>query len=258
MLLQYVCVCSPPRKYLPSPTSHLHPHCFLFTYTSAASVAHTAGSAGQTSAANLTDCAEDAELQAVLAKVCCFLQERNPRVSEFFPDGDELRHQHVTLTRFRHCVSILGLHLTEPELHVLERAFASGRVEGEADYPAFVYTVRRMLDEGAGLRAVEQRRMGVPASGASTSVEEKVLAVAMDKIRRTLATRHTTALPAFREYDRTRKGQVKEGQFFVSLRALGVQLSPQEAGVVGKAFSLGNGEVGYIRFCKETDGAVSA
>eukprot|EP00796_Vickermania_ingenoplastis_P004814 gene4814-3456_t len=198
------------------------------------------------------------DLSAVLDKVCCFLQERNPRVSEFFPDGDELRHQHVTPTRFRHCVSILGIVLTESEIASLEKGFASQRVPGEMDYPGFVYTVRRMLDEGAGERAVMLRRMGktnatIGIDATPQNQEERVFVTTMAKLRRALATRRTQSLPAFREYDRMRKGHVKEGQFFACLMTLGVQLTPLESQAIGKAYSLGNGEMGYIRFCQEVD-----
>lgn len=198
------------------------------------------------------------DLSAVLDKVCCFLQERNPRVSEFFPDGDELRHQHVTPTRFRHCISILGIVLTSSEIAALEKGFASERVPGEMDYPGFVYTVRRMLDEGAGERAVMHRRMGktnatIGIDATPKNQEERVFVTTMAKLRRALATRRTLSLPAFREYDRMRKGHVKEGQFFACLMTLGVQLTPLESLAIGKAYSLGNGEMGYIRFCQEVD-----
>lgn len=201
---------------------------------------------------------EPDDLSAVLDKVCCFLQERNPRVSEFFPDGDELRHQHVTPTRFRHCISILGIVLTESEIAALEKGFASQRVPGEMDYPGFVYTVRRLLDEGAGERAVMLRRMGktnatIGIEATPKNQEERVFVTTMAKLRRALATRRTLSLPAFREYDRMRKGHVKEGQFFACLMTLGVQLTPLESQAIGKAYSLGNGEMGYIRFCQEVD-----
>lgn len=198
------------------------------------------------------------ELGVVLDKVCCFLQERNPRVSEFFPDGDELRHQHVTPTRFRHCISILGIVLTESEIAALEVGFASQRVLGEMDYPGFVYTVRRLLDEGAGERAVLHRRMGktnatIGINATPRNQEERVFVTTMAKLRRALAIRRTQSLPAFREYDRMRKGHVKEGQFFACLMTLGVQLTPMESQAIGNAYSLGNGEMGYIRFCQEVD-----
>lgn len=199
---------------------------------------------------------EAEDLQTVLNKVCCFLQERNPRVSEFFPDGDELRHQHVTPTRFRHCISILGIALTEGELLALEKGFASTRVPGAMDYPGFVYTVRCLLDEGAGERAVALRRMGKPTIGIEATPnnqEERIFVATMARLRRALSTRRTLSLPAFREYDRMRKGHVKEGQFFACLMTLGVQLTPLESLAIGKMYSLGNGEMGYIRFCQEVD-----
>lgn len=199
---------------------------------------------------------ETEDLQIVLNKVCCFLQERNPRVSEFFPDGDELRHQHVSPTRFRHCISILGISLTEGELQALEKGFASARVPGAMDYPGFVYTVRCLLDEGAGERAVMLRRMGKATIGIDTTPnnqEERIFVTAMARLRRALSTRRTLSLPAFREYDRMRKGHVKEGQFFACLMTLGVKLTPLESLAIGKMYSLGNGEMGYIRFCQEVD-----
>lgn len=199
---------------------------------------------------------EAEDLSTVLNKVCYFLQERNPRVSEFFPDGDELRHQHVSPSRFRHCISILGITLTEEELLALEKGFASTRTLGAMDYPGFVRTVRSLLDEGAGERAVMLRRMGKPTIGihtAPSNQEERVFVEAMARLRRALSTRRTLSLPAFREYDRMRKGHVKEGQFFACLMTLGVQLTPLESLAIGKMYSLGNGEMGYIRFCNEVD-----
>lgn len=197
-------------------------------------------------------------LSAVLDKVCCFLQERNPRLSEFFPDGDELRHQHVTPTRFRHCISILGIDLSESEIAALEKGFGSDREPGQMDYPGFVYTIRRMLDEGAGEQAVMKRRMGktnatIGIDATPVNQKERLFVTTMSKLRRALATRRTISLPAFREYDRMRKGHLNEGQFFACLMTLGVQLSPLEAQTISEAYSLGNGEMGYIRFCQEVD-----
>lgn len=226
-------------------------------------------------------------VERVLTKICCFLQERNARLSEFFPDGDELRHRHVTNTRFRHCVSILGLDLTEEELQALEAAFAHGELRGHVDYPSFFFVVSEKLRAGVGLMAVMQRRRGSPvlvAAADSTdgaaaatqpqksvgvkgdlqldtqssvkSLEDaqaKLYESAMGKVRRTLAARRTVSLTAFRQYDRARKGFVKEGQFFATLMSLGVQLSPTESDAIRKVHSIGGGEIGYTKFSDATD-----
>ncbi|ORC88531.1 uncharacterized protein TM35_000161690 [Trypanosoma theileri] len=233
-------------------------------------------------------------VEQVLKKICCFLQERNARLSEFFPDGDELRHRHVTNTRFRHCLSILGLDLTEEELRALELAFAQGDLDGYVDYPAFVSVVTEKLRAGEGIMAVTQRRRGsfkgaatatANVTGATTNTnatnttskvpdavgqytlsntqssgmkgmdatQEELYASAIDKVRRTLAARRTGSLAAFRQYDRARKGFVKEGQFFATLMSLGVQLSPMQSDALRKVHSIGGGEMGYTKFSLATD-----
>ncbi|KEG11398.1 hypothetical protein DQ04_02661030 [Trypanosoma grayi] len=224
----------------------------------------------------------------VLTRICCFLQERNARLAEFFPDGDELRHRHVTNTRFRHCVSILGLDLTEEELRALETAFAHPELQGHVDYPAFVSVVSEKLRAGVGIMAVTQRRRGlgpltagsaastagsaaaamVPnsvssgddaACGAQSAVKSledaqtELYKSAIDTVRRTLASRRSVSLPAFRQYDRTRKGFVKEGQFFATLMSLGVQLSPAQSDALRKVHSIGGGGIGYTKFSLITD-----
>lgn len=227
----------------------------------------TGASSPNTKTAPLEASYTEVDLQAVLQKVCCFLQERQPRVSEFFPDGDELRHQHVTSTRFQHCISILGIRLSARELDILEHAFMNTMKDpGSVNYPAFVQCVRGMLSDGAGIEAVTERRMGernallssAKSKGEAGSAEpytlqETLLLATLAKIKRSLATRRTMSLPSFHEYDRTRCGHVKEGQFFACLLSLGVQLTPREAEVVCKAYSLGNGEMGYTRFACEVD-----
>ncbi|KAH9599857.1 hypothetical protein LSM04_009169 [Trypanosoma melophagium] len=222
-------------------------------------------------------------VEQVLKKICCFLQERNARLSEFFPDGDELRHRHVTNTRFRHCLSILGLDLKEEELHALELAFAQADLDGYVDYPAFVSVVTEKLRAGEGIMAVTQRRRGsfkgAPTAAPTTTSsktpavegeytfnntqcstikrtdasQEELYASAIDKVRRTLAARRTGSLAAFRQYDRARKGFVKEGQFFATLMSLGVQLSPVQSEALRKVHSIGGGEMGYTKFCLATD-----
>ncbi|RNF07686.1 hypothetical protein TraAM80_03208 [Trypanosoma rangeli] len=227
----------------------------------------------------------DEELvERILTKICCFLQERKARLSEFFPDGDELRHRHVTNTRFRHCLSILGLELSEEELQALEAAFAHSELRGHISYPAFFSTVSDKLQAGVGYMAVTQRRRGlgtatdtiaVPAadsapeqfaeltaegvSGTQKSTmtlaesQAELYRSAIDKVRRTLASRRSTSLQAFRQYDRARKGFVKEGQFFATLMSLGVQLTPAQSDAIRKAHSVGGGEIGYTKFCLMTD-----
>ncbi|RNF22886.1 uncharacterized protein Tco025E_03023 [Trypanosoma conorhini] len=229
--------------------------------------------------------AVDEELvERVLTQICCFLQERKARLSEFFPDGDELRHRHVTNARFRHCLSILGLNLSEAELQALEAAFAHAELKGHVNYPAFFSVVSGKLQAGVGLMAVTQRRRGLgmatdtTAGPAADSAPEKSAAPAaeavsgarpgrktlaesqaelyqsaIDKVRRTLASRRSTSLPAFRQYDRARKGFVKEGQFFATLMSLGVQLTPAQSDALRKAHSVGGGEIGYTKFCLVAD-----
>ncbi|EKF39275.1 hypothetical protein MOQ_000499 [Trypanosoma cruzi marinkellei] len=223
-------------------------------------------------------------VERVLTKICCFLQERKARLSEFFPDGDELRHRHVSNPRFRHCMSILGLHLTEAELQALEAAFAHSELKGHVDYPAFFSVVSEKLQAGVGIMAVTQRRRGlhtamdttavpaaVPAPENSVAFKEEAASglekstkvwgdsqaelyhSAMDKVRRTLASRRSVSLSAFRQYDRARKGFVKEGQFFATLMSLGVQLTPAQSDAIRKMHSIGGGEIGYTKFSLATD-----
>ncbi|GET86689.1 hypothetical protein, conserved [Leishmania tarentolae] len=208
-----------------------------------------------------------ADVDEVLTDICVFLQERRPCVSEFFPDGDELRHHHVTPSRFRHCITMLGLtDMTEAQLSALEGAFASAKCPGDIDYPAFVYTVRAMLADGAGAAAVSQRRLqGSTSSGRGNgdvtgdsaptqmTAAQGFAAATLQHIQRTLKARRTATIAAFREYDRARKGYVTEGQFFACLQALGVPLKPDEAAALLQLYAVGNGQVHYIAFAHKVD-----
>lgn len=210
-----------------------------------------------------------ADVDDVLTAICVFLQERRPCLTEFFPDGDELRHQHVTPTRFRHCMTMLGLaDMTEGELSALESAFGSQKSPGDIDYPAFVYTVRAMLADGAGAAAVLQRRQHgsiMPRSGlasagtasglagTNTSASHAFEVATLARIQRTLKSRRTATIAAFREYDRARKGYVTEGQFFACLQALGVPLKPDESAALLRLYAVGNGQVHYLAFAHEVD-----
>ncbi|KAK7193964.1 hypothetical protein NESM_000308200 [Novymonas esmeraldas] len=223
-----------------------------------------------------------ADVDEVLTSVCVFLQERRPGLTDYFPDGDELRHRHVTKTRFRHCLTMMGLSdMTEAELCALEAAFTSAKVPGDVDYPAFVCTVRAMLANGAGAAAVSQRRLqgsvsprgsaggggggggahkaaadggSSPATGATTAAQSFATAT-LHRIQRTLKARRTATIAAFREYDRSRKGYVTEGQFFACLQALGVPLKPDEAAALLQLYAVGNGQVHYLAFAHEVDDA---
>ncbi|KAG5505941.1 hypothetical protein JIQ42_06736 [Leishmania sp. Namibia] len=208
-----------------------------------------------------------ADVDEVLTRICVFLQERRPPLSEFFPDGDELRHQHVTPSRFRHCVTMLGItDMTEAQLRALEAAFASAKSPGDIDYPAFVYTVRTMLADGAGADAVSQRRLqGSAVAGSNhgsvagaaaathTTAAEGFMADTLRHIQRALKARRTATIAAFREYDRARKGYVTEGQFFACLQTLGVPLKPDEAAALLQLYAAGNGQVHYLPFANEVD-----
>lgn len=207
------------------------------------------------------------DVDEVLQKICVVLQERRPRVKEFFPDGDELRHSFVSKARFRHCLTMLGLiDLSEEELQALESGFLSAKSDyNDVDYPAFVCTVRGMLASGAGVTAVSLRRQGCPptssakkkadawSSALANAAASALFTTTMDKIKRTLAMRRTASLIALREYDRARKGWVKEGQFFACLASLNVPLTPLEASALLEVFSVGNGEVSYIPFTRQVD-----
>ncbi|CBZ32344.1 hypothetical protein, conserved [Leishmania donovani] len=208
-----------------------------------------------------------ADVDEVLTGICVFLQERRPCLSEFFPDGDELRHHHVTPSRFRHCITMLGLtDMTEAQLSALEGAFASAKCPGDIDYPAFVCTVRAMLADGAGAAAVSQRRLqGSASSGrgnddvtgdsaaTQTTAAQGFAVATLKHIQRTLKARRTATIAAFREYDRARKGYVTEGQFFACLQALGVPLKPDEAAALLQLYAVGNGQVHYLAFAHEVD-----
>ncbi|KAG5484765.1 hypothetical protein LSCM1_06588 [Leishmania martiniquensis] len=211
-----------------------------------------------------------ADVDEVLTRICVFLQERRPPLSEFFPDGDELRHHHVTPSRFRHCITMLGItDMTEAQLTALEAAFASAKCPGDIDYLAFVYTVRAMLADGAGAAAVSLRRLQGPAfpvfdhtpvtggdaATTHTTAAQGFVADTLRHIRRTLKARRTATIAAFREYDRARKGYVTEGQFFACLQALGVPLKPDEAAALLQLYASGNGQVRYIPFTHEVDDA---
>jgi hypothetical protein len=210
----------------------------------------------------------EADVHDILTKICLFLQERRPRIGEFFPDGDELRHQHVTPTRFRHCLSMLGLTaFTESELRTLENAFASVKCPGEVDYPAFVCTLRSMLADGVGVAAVTQRRRGGSTTTSSRGnyrtstvplASETNVAFAkatLRQVQRMLRARRTATITAFREYDRSRKGFVTDGQFFACLQALGVSLRPDEASALLQLYGVGGGQVHYLPFAQEVDDA---
>lgn len=208
-----------------------------------------------------------ADVDELLTKLCLFLQERRPRLQEFFPDGDELRHQHVTKSRFRHCLSMLGMTaLTEQELCTLEGAFPSAKCPGEVDYPAFVCTLRGMLADGVGVAAVTQRRRGSTnnsrrcgGSGTSNGLPNSAAAAfaqeTLQRVQRVLRSRRTATITAFREYDRTRKGFVTDGQFFACLQALGVPLQPDEALALLQLYGVGEGQVHYLPFAQEVDDA---
>ncbi|SCU70748.1 EF-hand domain containing protein, putative [Trypanosoma equiperdum] len=220
---------------------------------------------------------EEKFLDEVLLKICYFLQERKPRLAEFFPDGDELRHRHVTNSRFRHCLSILGIELTEEELRVLEISFAHPEMENHVDYPTFLAVVTHMLQNITRRMGPQQRNdsgsattftayavagnsenlphiaAAPPAEKATEEGDKSFHASVMDRVRRTLASRRSVSLPAFRQYDRARKGFVKEGQFFATLMSLGVQLSPAQADVLRKTYSIGGGEMGYVHFSAAVD-----
>ncbi|KAH8619205.1 hypothetical protein ERJ75_000188600 [Trypanosoma vivax] len=215
-----------------------------------------------TIAATVTADGEDI-VEHTLGKVCAFLREREPRLSEFFPDGDELRHQHVSNSRFRHCLSMIGLDLTEKEFSSLESAFAHSELRGHVNYPAFISVVSRMMGDNGNCETTLPYRSGSAAAAAEASNvvmemmegEKEMLTSALDKVRRTLASRRSTSLPAFRQYDRSRKGFVKEGQFFAVLMSLGVQLSPAQSDVLRKAYSMGGGEMCYLKFTQTVDDA---
>lgn len=203
-----------------------------------------------------------ADLDALLTRLCLFLQERRPRLNEFFPDGDELRHQHVSPSRFRHCLSMLGFTaLTEDELQTLEGGFASVKAPGEVDYPAFVCTLRAMLADGVGVAAVTQRRLGSGrTTQAATAVREASAAglfasATLQRVQHMLRARRTATITAFREYDRTRRGMVTDGQFFACLQALGVSLQPDEASALLRLYGVGSGQVHYLPFAQEVDDA---
>ncbi|KPA77029.1 putative mitochondrial hypothetical protein [Leptomonas pyrrhocoris] len=215
--------------------------------------AAAAGAASEEAAADVDD---------LLTKICLFLQERRPRVSEFFPDGDELRHHHVTPTRFRHCLSMLGMtSLTEQELCTLEGGFPSAKCPGEIDYPAFVCTLRAMLADGVGIAAVTQRRLGSGRSALGTNTASASSAASvfgqttLKRVQHMLRARRTATITAFREYDRARKGFVTDGQFFACLKALGVALRPDEASALLQLYSVGGGQVHYLPFAQEVDDA---
>ncbi|KAG5510131.1 hypothetical protein JKF63_07027 [Porcisia hertigi] len=207
------------------------------------------------------------DVDEVLTNICVVLQERRPSLSEFFPDGDELRHHHVTQSRFRHCMTMLGFtDMTEAQFSALEAAFASAKCPGDVDYKAFVYTVRAMLADGVGLAAVSQRRMqGSLSSGRNRSASpgdsaeshgaaaQAFSAATLQRTKRALKTRRTATIAAFREYDRARKGYVTEGQFFACLQALGVSLKPDEAVALLKLYAVGDGHVHYLAFAHEVD-----
>lgn len=230
-------------------------------------------------------------LQQTMYDICRFMQERRPRMSEFFPDGDELRHHRVSGARFRHCLSVLGLNfLSEQQLDALEHEFSvpptasssdSLGSERMVDYPRFLRTLRELMIEGEGLRAVTRSRNGlsmhdgnfsdvmpdanacrggealhvdgVAAQSERARVSRDRLNTVIQKVRKLLATRRTISLPSFREYDRARKGVIKQGQFFTCLLSLGLQLSPNEVDTLHAAYSLDGGEILYTRFTREVD-----
>ncbi|KPI87170.1 hypothetical protein ABL78_3732 [Leptomonas seymouri] len=227
----------------------------------AASTGMTVAMAGTVAAGAAAPEAAAADVDELLVAICLFLQERRPRVSEFFPDGDELRHQHVTPTRFRHCLSMLGMtSLTEEELCTLESGFPSAKCPGDIDYPAFVCTLRAMLADGVGVAAVTQRRLGSGRSALtktelSSSAAKTFAEATLKRVQHMLRARRTATIMAFREYDRARKGFVTDGQFFACLQALGVSLQPDEASALLQLYGVGGGQMHYLPFAQEVDDA---
>ncbi|EPY18815.1 hypothetical protein STCU_09761 [Strigomonas culicis] len=122
-----------------------------------------------TASAGADPAAVAATVEEVLEKICCFLQEYHGCIDEFFPDGDELRHQHISQMRFRSGLSALGdatsLYLTEDELVALEQTFACAQDPTRVSYPLFAQRIRVKMDAGDawprsanGARAARARR----------------------------------------------------------------------------------------------------
>lgn len=118
---------------------------------------------------------KDDDMRSVMHKICIFVQQRRPRLREFFHDGDELRHGCVSASRFRHCLSILGLDLNEQEWQLLEATFSVNVAVNEKmiSYPAFIDAVEREMCSMTSWKTEKVNTASASSSPLSNTQNEK-------------------------------------------------------------------------------------
>ena len=197
-------------------------------------------------------------LASVVDKICVYCAHRSIRLSEFFPDYDELRRGCMPKAKMRTALAAAGLDLDELEIQCIETAYA----HPEALFADMVCYPQLMAAVDARLRIVKSARRAEPPAPAL----KPTVAAAIAQIRAHVAERSIDVTPVFVSRDRNRTGVVTLSKFMGGLDFLGVfelpnltRSGPQVAALLAEfkapdradfKSNASNYALEYARFCE--------
>jgi len=192
---------------------------------------------------------------------------RSIRMREFFRDFDPLRAGVVTEAKFRTALDESGLALSDPEMKALAVHFAdptdSKRVKYEdlLDQIEKIFTTSNMETDphSTVMDFTPSLIRSFPTLTMGESAEcEQLIA----RLRHLVKTRQIDIRPVFDDYSKNinstlKIDQVTKVQFRNGMSLLGLEISPEETGLLYKAFAgAADGYVDYIAFCCAIDPAL--
>ena len=155
-------------------------------------------------------------LATVVDKIVSYCALRSIRLSEFFPDYDELRRGCMPQAKLRTALASAGIDLDEYEIRTIEAAYA----HPEALFADMVLYPKLVAAVDAGLVARKLALAGAAPLAATPT--EPIVAAVIAQIQTHVAERSIDVMPVFVARDRNRTGVVTLSKFMGGLDFLGV------------------------------------
>jgi hypothetical protein len=158
----------------------------------------------------------DDSCPAVVHKICEHCFHRSIRLSEFFPDYDELRRGCMPKAKLRTALAAAGIALDELEMRTIEKTYG----HPEALFADMVCYPQLISAVDAEIQLLKDaRRTGFNAAATPLS---PIVAGAISRIRVHVLERGIAVKPVFVSRDRNRTGVVTLSKFMGGLDFLGI------------------------------------
>nr|CCA18312.1 conserved hypothetical protein [Albugo laibachii Nc14]CCA18415.1 conserved hypothetical protein [Albugo laibachii Nc14] len=188
------------------------------------------------------------------SQLCQIATRDRIRVRSFFTDFDPFRMGKITCAQFERCVKICFPTISEPQLSLLTRKYATDNAQ--VDYAAFAAGFQGGEDALSKLTTTyNSSQCSRELRGQLDERENKVFDAMIKRLGSHCSTRRMNLKPAFQDFDRTRRECITTQQFFRVMDMLKLVISEQEGKVVIARYksALDDSYINYVTFCLDLE-----